>query len=87
MPARPPTGPPRRFPGALATATGRPTAGIGFNGHRPGVAAQIAVSTAVPDRPAETGHLTADQGHRARDRPESAISPRPMPFEPQIGTI
>ena len=34
--AHPGSGPPRRSAEALATATGRPTAGIGFNGHRPG---------------------------------------------------
>ena len=62
------------------TTTGRPTDGIGFNGHHPGVAAQIAGSNLAPDRPAETGHLAADQGHQPRDWPEPAISLRPMPF-------
>ena len=67
--ARPASGPPRRSALALATATARPSSGHWFQWPPPGVAAQIAVSNAVPDRPAETGHLATDQGHPARDRP------------------
>jgi hypothetical protein len=69
------------------TATDRPTAGIGFNGHRPAVAAQIAVSNPAPDRSVETGHLATDQNARAQGWSEPASSPRSAPFEPQIKTI
>jgi hypothetical protein len=58
-----------------------------FQWPHPGVAAQIAVSTAVPDRSAETGHLATEHTRRARGWPEPAIPPRPAPFEPQTGPI
>jgi hypothetical protein len=65
--------------------TGRPAALVSMA--PPGGVAQIAGSTAVPGRPAETGHLAADQGQHARGWPEPAIPPRPMPLECQIGPI
>ena len=89
-PARPASGPPRRSAEALGTATDRPTGGIGFNGHHPGVAAQIAGSNPAPtgrrNRPPGLGPMASEPA-TGRNRPSHPgrcpSSPKSGPFDPK----